>query len=182
MSLWAGRMCSEKAHEGNLRNHWWAQCFLTREAPKQFPAKNAARICRHLGPQGPKVSPKVGSASQGAKDGGWSNGKPHGCFGQTSIDWHRLVLVEKKRPLKRETSPNGMSTKSGKQTEWSVLISGGMLHKTHIWCSWSLRTSSVPLFFLSIKKNAAKTWRGCLKRPRVKHVAKKQAKTINHFT
>lgn len=182
MSLWAGRMCSEKAHEGNLRNHWWAQCFLTREAPKQFPAKNAARICRHLG--APRSQGLPESRKREPRSQGWRL-KQRKTAWMFRANFHRLTSVGfgwEKRPLKRETSPNGMSTKSGKQTEWSVLISGGMLHKTHIWCSWSLRTSSVPLFFLSIKKNAAKTWRGCLKRPRVKHVAKKQAKTINHFT
>ena len=114
MSLWAGRMCGEKAcvlflcpiifvMKGFPRNHW--------SKPRR---KRSPHLPSPGGPKVPRSPPKVEPRSQGMR---LFNEKPQGCFGQTSIDSIGWFLL-RRRPFERNFSLE-KPTKSGKQTEWS---------------------------------------------------------------
>ena len=138
--------------------------LLTRQTPKQTPPKPQPAFAVACRPQGPKVSPE--SRAKEPRMAAETT-KTAGMWGQTSIDsigWFWL----RRRPLKRETSPNGKSIKSGFQsfTEWSFLISGG----SHTF--FALHRSP---FFLSIKV-CCYVERLPRFRPRVKHMGEKTRK------
>ena len=178
MSLWAGGCVVKKPV-------WWRESaqslmgpvLLTKQTPKQTPPKPQPAFAVACRPQGPKVSPE--SRAKEPRMAAFQR-KPQGCFGQTSIDSTSVGFGWEKRPLKRETSPNGKSIiKSG--FHWMVFFFSEAAIEKKIRCQLISSHFIGPPLFLSML-NAAKTWRGCLKRPWLKHMAKKQAKTINHVT
>lgn len=153
MSLWAGRMCSEKAHEGNLRNHWWAQCFLTREAPKQFPAKNAARICRHLG--APRSQGLPESRKREPRSQGWRL-KQRKTAWMFRANFHRLTSVgfgwEKKTFKERNFSE--WNVNKVRETNWMVCFDfrRHVTQDTHLMQLISSHFFGPPFFFVDQKK------------------------------